>query len=111
MDPDASISLTMPLPLRTVPMIFLTEPILVYRLECTLAHPLLPWLLHMLVRFKKRPDVECLPAPDVPVDAPIKSKFEAAAVQRAGTGFSEGTKVDSCSLDIPDRQFARHCDV
>ena len=111
MDPDASISLTMPLPLRTVPMMFLTELTLVYRLECTLAHPLLSWLLHMLVRFKKRPDVECLPAPDVPVDAPIKSKFEAAAVQRARTAVSAGTNVDSCSLDTPDGHFARHCDV
>ena len=90
MDPDASISLTVPLPLRTVPTIFLTEPIFVIHLECILAYPLLSWLLHMLVCFKERPDVECLPAPDVPMDAPIKSKFEAAAVQRAGRAVSAG---------------------
>ena len=90
MDPDASISLTVPLPPRTVPTRFLTGPIFVIHLECTLAYPLLPWLLHMLVCFKERPDVECLPAPDVPMDAPIKSKFEAAAVQRAGSAVSAG---------------------
>ena len=65
----------------------------------------------MLVCFKERPDIECLPAPDVTMDAPIKSKLEAAAVQRAGTAVSAGKKVDNCSLDIPDRHFARHCDV
>lgn len=111
MDPDASISLTAPLPPPTVPMMFLTKPNFVFRLECTLAYPLLSWLLHMLVCFKKRPDVECLPAPDVPMDAPIKSKFKAAAVQRTGKAVSAGRTVGSCSLDIPNRHFARHCDV
>ena len=65
----------------------------------------------MLVCFEERPDVECLPAPDIPMDAPVKSKFEAAAVQRAGTAVSAGRKVQSYSLDIPDRNFARHCDL
>ena len=65
----------------------------------------------MLVCFKERPDVECLPAPDVPMDAPIKGKFEAAAIQRAGTAVSAGRQVESYSLDIPDRNFARHCEL
>lgn len=41
--------------------------------------------------------------------APIESKFEAAAVQRAGIAVSAG--VEGYSLDIPNRDFARHCDL
>lgn len=57
-------------PLQDISIKLLTHPMLSYK-TCT--YSLQPRLSDVLVRFEKRPDVDCLAAPEVSVYRPVQS--------------------------------------
>lgn len=67
------------------------------------AYFLLSWLGNVLVRFEEGSDVDRLAAPEVPVDGPVESELEGAAVElacEASVNVAGPMSYSCCSQDV-----------
>ena len=79
---DASMFRVSPLPLEIKPVESLIGPSTMFDTSNE-TYPLLSWIFNILVCLKQRPNVQSLSPPKIPVNRPIKGKFQGAPIKRS----------------------------